>query len=58
MHLNIKNDEAHRLATRHLGRDNVADRLMEIGRQYASLPDGEFTDPDDALGYDDNGLPK
>jgi antitoxin VapB len=83
MHLNIKNDKAHRLAAelarltgenlttavtvalrerldreqRRLGRGSVADRLMAIGRRYATLPDGKLTNPDDIMGYDENGLP-
>jgi antitoxin VapB len=83
MHLNIKNDEAHRLAAelsrltgenltttvtealrerldrerRRLGRGGVANRLMSIGRRYAELPDGKFMNPDDIIGYDENGLP-
>jgi antitoxin VapB len=82
MHLNIKNDEAHRLAAelarltgenlttavtvalrerldreqRRLGRGNVADRLMAIGRRYASLPDGNLTNPDDIIGYDEKSM--
>jgi antitoxin VapB len=83
MHLNVKNDEAHRLAAelarltgenlttavtaalrerldreqRRRGRANVAERLMAIGRRYANLPDGKLTNPDDIIGYDENGLP-
>ncbi|BCK76636.1 uncharacterized protein conserved in bacteria [Acetobacter aceti NRIC 0242] len=83
MHLNIKNDEAHRLAAelarltgenltsavttalrerldrerRRHARNDVAERLMTIGRRYAALPDGASTDPDAILGYDENGVP-
>lgn len=31
---------------------------MAIGRRYAALPDGERTNPDDIIGYDENGLPR
>ncbi|MDR6290082.1 MULTISPECIES: type II toxin-antitoxin system VapB family antitoxin [Inquilinus] len=82
MHLNIKNDEAHRLASelaRLTGenltsavttalretlererrrRGGVADRLMEIGRRYAALPDRDTRSADEIIGYDENGLPR
>jgi antitoxin VapB len=84
MHLNIKNDEAHRLAAelsrltgesltaavtaalrerlererRRLGRGGLADRLMVIGQRYARLPDETLANPDDIIGYDENGLPR
>ena len=83
MHLNIKNDEAHRLASelsrltgesltttvtqalrerlerqrRAHAAEAVAARLMEIGRAYAELPPGPFSTPDEAVGYDEQGLP-
>jgi antitoxin VapB len=83
VHLSIKNDEAHRLATElarltgqtltaavttalreRLDRERrrrdpgkVAKRLMAIGRRYAALPDADTRDPDEILGYDENGLP-
>ena len=46
MHLNVKNDEAHKLAV----------RLMKIGHRYATLPDTGRS-PDEILGYDEHGLP-
>jgi antitoxin VapB len=84
MHLNIKNDEAHRLAAelsrvtgeslttavtsalrerlererRRRGRGAVADRLMAIGRRYSKLLGGKQTDPDEIIGYDENGAPR
>ena len=35
----------------------VAEQLMAIGRRYAALPDADCRDPDEILGYDENGLP-
>jgi antitoxin VapB len=82
MYLNIKNDEAHQLATE-LARltgetltqavtealrerlirerwrrrtDDIAARLMKIGKRYAALPDTGRS-PDEILGYDEHGLP-
>src|SRR5258705_9459038 len=83
MHLHIKNDEAHQLATelprltgesrtsaviaalrerlarerRRRNTDDVAARLMGIGKSYAVLPDSG-RNPDEILGYDEHGLPK
>lgn len=83
MHLNIKNNEAHRLAVdlsrltgesltaavttaikerlererRRTGREGVAERIMELSRRYAHVPNIEGADPDEILGYDENGLP-
>jgi antitoxin VapB len=83
MSLNIKNEEAHRLASelatltgetltkavtealrerlerekRKRGREGVAERLMEIGRRYAALPDRDTRSADEILGYDEHGLP-
>jgi antitoxin VapB len=82
VHLNIKNDEAHELATelarltgenltsavtlalrerlarerRRRHTDDVAARLMKIGNRYSALPDSE-RNPDEILGYDEQGLP-
>lgn len=82
MRLNIKNDEAHRLATelarltgenlasavilalrerlarerRRRNTDDIATRLMKIGKRYAALPD-TGRNPDEILGYDALGLP-
>jgi antitoxin VapB len=39
------------------GREGVAERLMEIGRQCASLPVLDDRTPDEILGYDEHGLP-
>ena len=84
MHLNIKNNEAHRLAreladltgvsltdavtealrdqlareTRRRGAGRVPTELMELGRQYAALPDADTRSADEILGYDENGLPR
>lgn len=77
MQLNIKNDEAHKLATelaritgesltsvvifalrerltrerRRRNPDEIAKRLMKIGKRYAAWPDTGRT-PDDILNYD------
>lgn len=76
MHLTVKNDEAHKLATELVGltgesltvavtlalrerlarehrrrrADEIAARLMQIGSQYAALPD-TGRNPDVILGY-------
>lgn len=34
----------------------LADRLMEIGRHCAALPDVDTRSPDEIIGYDENGL--
>ena len=39
------------------GREGMAERLMEIGRQAAALPVLDPRNPDDIL-YDEFGLPK
>jgi antitoxin VapB len=82
VHLNIKNDEAHELATelarltgenltsavtvalrerlarerRRRRSDDIAARLMKIGKRYAALSDTGRS-PDEILGYDEHGLP-
>ncbi|MGI9488907.1 MAG: type II toxin-antitoxin system VapB family antitoxin [Geminicoccaceae bacterium] len=83
MSLNIKNEEAHSLATelakltgenmtktvtiairerlarekRRRQRNDIANRLMEIGRRCATLPVLDEQEPDAILGYDEHGLP-
>lgn len=83
MHLNIKSDEAHRLATelarltgesltttvtlalrerleraqRRAQRQGVAEALLDLGRRYAALPEGDPRTAEEILGYDENGLP-
>jgi antitoxin VapB len=42
---------------RRCNRNTVARRLMAIGRRYASFPDADCRDPEEILGYDENGLP-
>ncbi len=42
---------------RRAGRSGVADHLMAIGKRYSSLPEGKVTNPDEIVGYDENGLP-
>jgi antitoxin VapB len=37
---------------------NLAQRLLEIGRHCAALPDLDTRSPDEMLGYDENGLPR
>jgi antitoxin VapB len=34
----------------------LADRLMEIGRHSAALPDIDARDPDEIVGYDETGM--
>jgi len=36
--------------------NRLADRLMEIGRHCASLPDYDTRSPDEIVGYDDTGM--
>ncbi len=83
MHLNIKNDEAHELATElarltgesltavvtsalrerlerethRLSRQERFERVMELARQSSALPDANWISAEDAIGYDENGLP-
>lgn len=35
----------------------LAERLLEIGRHCASLPDLDTRSPDEIIGYDEHGLP-
>ncbi len=42
---------------RRAGRSDVNARLMAIGKRYSDLPNGRVTNPDDVIGYDENGLP-
>jgi antitoxin VapB len=42
---------------RQRSREGVAERLMEIGRRYAALPDRDTRSADEILGYDEHGLP-
>jgi antitoxin VapB len=37
---------------------DLAERLMEIGRRMASLPDLDTRSADEILGYDEHGLPR
>ena len=48
-----------RLARQQARNENrrLSERLMEIGREYASLPVLDDRTPDQILGYDDDGLP-
>ena len=83
MHLNIKNHEAHRMASelaaltgesltcavttalhaelarerRRRDADARAERLLEIGRRYAALPDAAGATPDEVMDYDPTGAP-
>ncbi len=41
----------------HAGRQGLADRLLDIGRDVAALPDLDPRHPDEIL-YDAHGLPK
>jgi len=41
-----------------VGRAQIAERLMAIGREYAALPDGAATDPGAAIDYDESGAPR
>jgi antitoxin VapB len=40
------------------GGRGLADKLLEIGRRCASLPDLDQRTADDILGYDEHGLPR
>ena len=48
-----------RLERKRAARDNrpLAERLMEIGRHYSSLPVLDGRTPEEILGYDESGLP-
>jgi antitoxin VapB len=35
---------------------HLADRLLEIGRHCAALPDFDVRSPDDIVGYDETGM--
>jgi antitoxin VapB len=37
---------------------NLAQRLLEIGRHCAALPDFDARSPDEIIGYDEHGLPR
>jgi antitoxin VapB len=43
--------------TRELTRDERFNKIMEIGRLYAALPDKDTRTAEEILGYDENGLP-
>jgi antitoxin VapB len=38
------------------GSTGLAERLMELGRHCAALPDFDTRSPDEIVGYDENGL--
>jgi antitoxin VapB len=38
------------------GSTRLADRLMEIGRHCAALPDIDTRSPDEIVGYDETGM--
>ncbi|HEY5210950.1 MAG TPA: type II toxin-antitoxin system VapB family antitoxin [Stellaceae bacterium] len=40
------------------GKPGLAERLMEIGRHFSSLPVYDDRSPDEIIGYDENGLPR
>ncbi|MGH7060398.1 MAG: type II toxin-antitoxin system VapB family antitoxin [Stellaceae bacterium] len=55
----IRNALAERLERERLRRGDptrLADRLMEIGRHCAALPDVDTRSADEIIGYDENGL--
>lgn len=58
--MDIMNDEALRaeLARQSRLAASVADRLMEIGRRYAALPDEKRRTSDEIIGYDETGVPR
>ncbi len=35
---------------------DLAERIMRLGRECAALPDFDTREPDDIIGYDENGL--
>jgi antitoxin VapB len=45
-----------RLRARRVG-DHRLDRVLEIARACSALPDLDTRDPDEILGYDEQGLP-
>jgi antitoxin VapB len=55
----IRTALAERLARERLRRGvggRLADRLMEIGRHCAALPDYDTRSPDEIVGYDETGM--
>ena len=55
----IRKALAERLEREHLRRGKtirLADRLMEIGRHCAALPDIDARSPDEIVGYDETGM--
>jgi antitoxin VapB len=55
----IRKSLAERLERERLRRGEparLADRLMELGRECASLPDYDTRSPDDIVGYDETGM--
>lgn len=40
------------------GKPGLAERLMEIGRHFSSLPAYDDRSPDEIIGYDEKGLPR
>jgi len=41
---------------RRAGSARLADRLMQLGRECAALPDYDTRSPDEIVGYDETGL--
>ena len=55
----VRNALAERLQRERLRRGmpmRLADRLMEIGRHCAALPDYDTRRPDEIVGYDETGM--
>jgi antitoxin VapB len=40
------------------GRSKLAERLLEIARHCAALPDLDTRSPDEIIGYDEHGVPR
>ena len=71
MALSLKDKETNRLARevaaligerlererlRRRGSARLADRLMQLGRECAALPDYDTRSPDEIVGYDETGM--
>ena len=57
----VRNALMERLEREHRRRardGRLAERLLEIGRHCASLPDFDARTPDEIIGYDEHGLPR
>ena len=51
-------ERLHRERRRKSQERGLAERLLEIGRHCASLPDFDKRSPDEIIGYDEHGVPR